>query len=291
MIIGHQKQWHFFEEIAKSGRIPHALLFSGQEKLGKKTIAIEFIKLFFGKNIFSHPDFTLIEPINNEIQISQIRDLNWKLSLKPFIAPLKAAIIDRAHLMNQEAQNCFLKTLEEPKGRAVLILITEYPETLFSTILSRCENFKFYPVPGKEIKDFLKNREISEEKIEEIINISQGKPGMAVDFISNEEKLNNQKQIMKDLNRIIDSDLAYRFQYAKDLSEGGNIKETLENWLAYFRSALINSVKFPKGESIFPQYSFLKIKNIVQQILTINFIINTTNVNKRLALETLMLDL
>lgn len=291
MIIGHQKQWHFLEEIARSRRIPHALLFSGQEKLGKKTIAVEFIKLFFGREIFSHPDFTLIEPINNEIQISQIRDLNWKLSLKPFSAPFKAAIVNEAHLMNQEAQNCFLKNLEEPKGAAVLILVTGYPETLFSTILSRCENFKFYPVPRKEIEDFIENKGVSKEKIEEIVNISQGRPGMVVDLISDEAKLNNQKQIIKDLNKIIESDLVYRFQYAKDLSESESIKETLESWLSYFRNALINSLKSPKGNSVFSQYSFLKIKNIVQQILTINFIINTANVNKRLALETLMLDL
>lgn len=292
MIIGHQKQWQFLEGIAKSGKVPHALLFSGQEKLGKKTIAIEFIKLFFGRDIFSHPDFILVEPINSEIQISQIRGLNWKLSLKPFSAPLKAAIIDRAHLMNQEAQNCFLKTLEEPKGRALLILVSEYPETLFSTILSRCEIFKFYPVPKIEIEDFLKNKGIAEEKIGEIAEISQGKPGVVVDFISDEEKLSSQKQIIKDLNKIIDSDLVYRFQYAKDLSESGNIREILENWLAYFRNMLISRLNSPAenlGEK--SRYSFSKLKSIIQQILTTNFLINTTNVNKRLALEILMLEL
>jgi len=290
MIIGHKKQWQFLEKIAKSEKVPHALLFSGQEKLGKKTIAVEFVKLFFGKDIFSHPDFTLVEPINNEIQISQIRDLNWKLSLKPFSAPLKAAIIDKAHLMNQEAQNCFLKTLEEPKGKALLILVTEYPETLFSTILSRCENFKFYPVPKIEIEEFLKNRGIAKEKLEEIVRISQGRPGVSVDFISNEGKMDNQKQIIKDLNKIIDSDLVYRFQYAKDLSESDNIKETLENWLAYFRDILINRLSYSKEDFSIHRYSFPKLKNILQQIANINFLINTTNVNKRLALEVLMLE-
>jgi len=291
MIIGHQKQRQFLEGVAKSGKVPHALLFTGQEKLGKKTIAIEFVKLFFGKEIFSHPDFYFIEPINNEIQISQIRDLNWKLSLKPFSAPLKAAIIDKAHLMNQEAQNCFLKTLEEPKGRAVLILVTEYPERLYSTIISRCEILKFHSVPKEDMGNYIKEKGISDQDSKELIEISKGRPGIIEDFLSDKEKLGEQRQIIKDLRKIMESDLAYRFQYAKDLSEKDDIKETLESWLDFLRNILINQINSSEKNSIISNFSLFKLKNTIQQILNINFLIDTTNVNKKLALEILMLEL
>ena len=130
------------------------IYFPAQEKLGKRKLALEWIKLFFGGNVKleKNPDLILIEPEENEIKISQIRDLNWKLSLKPFAASLKVAIIDKSHLMNQEAQNCFLKTLEEPKENTYLILITEYPDSLLSTILSRSKILNFIRFRKKKLK-------------------------------------------------------------------------------------------------------------------------------------------
>ncbi|PIV68380.1 MAG: hypothetical protein COS07_04185, partial [Candidatus Aenigmarchaeota archaeon CG01_land_8_20_14_3_00_37_9] len=159
---------------AESGRISHAYLFCGQEKLGKKTIALEWISSLFGQDLQNaqHPDLIFLEPTDppsvkdskekptgkKEIRISQIRELIWKLSLKPYSAPYKAVIIDQAHLMNQDAQTSLLKTLEEPKGKTFLILITEMPESLFPTIRSRVENIKFYPVKKEEIKNYLKKQ-------------------------------------------------------------------------------------------------------------------------------------
>ena len=145
MIIGHKNQWNFLKKSAELDRLSHAYLFSGENQLGKKTLAIEFVKfLNCSAKDFSekpcqvcrncqdvqkkaHPDFVLIEPENShkEIQISQIRNLIWKLSLRPYSAVFKVAILDKAHSMSQEAQSCFLKLLEEPKGKALLILITE----------------------------------------------------------------------------------------------------------------------------------------------------------------------
>ena len=290
MIIGHQKQLEFLKKSAELGKISHAYLFSGLEKLGKKTLALEWISSLFGQDILKrqHQDFVFIAPVGKEIQISQIRGLILKLSLRPFLTPFKAAVIDQAHLMNQEAQNCFLKTLEEPKGKTILILITEYPETLFPTILSRCEMIKFYPVDKKEIENYLKEKEIPQNLIEEIVNISMGKPGVVIDFLLNPKKLENQKRIIEDLNKISKSDLVYRFQYAKNLAQENNLKEVLEIWLNYFRNILLSKIK---REENFKDYSFPKLKNILQKIQTTNFLIFTTNVNPRLALETLMLEL
>jgi len=290
MIIGHQKQWEFLKKSAELGKISHAYLFSGLEKLGKKTLALEWISSLFGQDILKrqHQDFVFIAPVGKEIQISQIRGLILKLSLRPFLTPFKAAVIDQAHLMNQEAQNCFLKTLEEPKGKTILILITEYPETLFPTILSRCEMIKFYPVDKKEIENYLKEKEIPQNLIEEIVNVSMGKPGVAIDFLLNPKKLENQKRIIEDLNKISKSDLVYRFQYVKNLAQENNLKEVLEIWLNYFRNILLSKIK---REENFKDYSFPKLKNILQKIQTTNFLISTTNVNPRLALETLMLEL
>jgi DNA polymerase-3 subunit delta' len=290
MIIGHEKIWQFLKRAEKMNKLSHAYLFSGQEKLGKKTLALEWISSIFGQDILKtkHPDFFLIEPRDKEIQISQIRDLISRLSLKPFSAPFKATIIDQAHLMSQEAQNCFLKTLEEPKGNTLLILISEYPETLFSTISSRCEMIKFYPVKKREIERYLREKGISQDLIEEIIYLTRGRPGVAMDFIQNPQKLENKKRIIEDLKKIPKLNLVYRFQYAKNLSQENNLREVLEIWLNYFRNILLLKIK--EGDS-FQNYTFSKLKSILQKIQNTIFLISTTNINQKLALETLMLEL
>jgi len=304
MIIGHQKQWQFLKRSAELGKISHAYLFCGQENLGKKNLAFEFAKLLTGQNI-PNPDLILIEPEGEEIQISQIRDLIWKLSLKPYSAPFKVAIVDQAHSMNSEAQNCFLKTLEEPKDKTILILITEYPEILFPTILSRCEIIKFYPVSETEIKNYLESKETPEKEIQEIIKISQGRPGIAIDFISNPKKLENQRKKLKELIKILNSDLVVRFNYVKDLSQNiQEVKEALNVWLSYFRNILISRLNLkPKQASSIQgsekfkfgferdNYSFERLKNNLNLLQRTNFLIFKTNINPRLALENLMLEL
>ena len=313
-IIGHRKQWQFLKDSFLLGRIPHALLFEGEEKLGKKTLAIEFIKFInclapyhnevgygvsgagpcqkclacqaIAKRI--HPDFIFIEPIDNEIQVSQIRDLSLKLSEKPSFSSFKTAILDKVHLMNQEAQNAFLKTLEEPKGNTILILITEYPERLFSTILSRVQKIKFYPVKKEEIEQFLKERKVPKEEIEGMIKISLAKPGLIIDFLKNPEKLKEKKEKIRELIKILNSPIPFRFQYAKELASQNNLSEVLTTWLDYFRNILLSKLR---GEGKEVKCSLLKLKNILWQIQRINFLISTTNINQRLALEILLLEL
>jgi DNA polymerase-3 subunit delta' len=282
VIIGHQKQQNFLKRIVSSGNIPHALLFTGPEELGKKTIALELISSIFKDNLLNHPDFRLIEPETEQIKIAQIRELNWKLSLKPIKAPLFGAVIDKAHSMTLEAQNCFLKTLEEPKTKSLLILITEHLNRLLPTIISRCENLKFYPVKNEEINLYLEQRKVSKENIKEIIEFSLGRPGRAVDFLKNPEKLEERKKKIEKLKKISNSPFSFRFKYIKELSKEEDLRETLDIWLSYYRRNLI----FTRNNE-----NLLKIKSILDAIQETIFLISTTNVNSRLALEILIMKL
>ena len=283
MIIGHQKQRQFLKRSIELKHIAHAYLFCGPEKLGKKTIALEFAELINGKISPSHPDLILIEPEpeKKEISIDQIRELIWKLSLKPYSSSFKIAIIDNADFLTTDAQHSLLKILEEPKGSTLLILISRSLENLFPTICSRCEILKFYPVKKSEIEKYVHSEEIAE--------ISLGRPGLAIDFSSNPEKLKEYKQKIKELIEISRSDLAFRFQYTKELSQNSNIREILFIWLKYFRNILLEKCLTQGAKH--SKYSFSKLKKILQQIQNTNFLISTTNVNTRLALEILMLEL
>jgi len=246
---GHQKQWQFLKKSAELGRLPHALLFYGQKGLGKKALAIEFSKFLIGKT--SPPDFILIEPEDKEIQIAQIRNLIQGLSLKPYISDFKIAVINKAHLMTQESQNCFLKFLEEPTDKTYLILITEYPAMLLPTIISRVQKLRFFPA-----KDF---------------------------------RIEDNKDLISDLIKMSESDLAFRFQYAKNLPTE-NLKETLDTWLRYFRKIFINRLSGQETKD-FSRYSLSKLKDIIRHIQSTKFLISTTNTNPRLALEILLIEL
>lgn len=269
-MIGHQKQLRFLKKLAERDRIPHALLFSGPAKVGKKTAAREWAETLLGEPLKNgwHPDLILLEPDEGkEIKIGQVRELIWKLSLRPYSAKVKVAIIDEAQTMNFESQNCFLKTLEEPGSNTILILISEYPDRLLATIRSRCETIKFYPVAKKEMEEHFP---------EEILAVSLGRPGLAKDLISSPDKLENFNKTREDFSVLTKKDLAFRFQYAQNMAEKENpadIKDILDTWIFFLRDNLLANFK------------------IIKKIQEINYLIQNTNVSKRLALETLMLEI
>jgi DNA polymerase-3 subunit delta' len=309
-IIGHKKQWEFLKKSFELKRVPHAFLFQGPEKLGKRTIALEFIKLVNCQDKGStvrpcqqclsckeikrgtHPDFISVESLKKEIRISQIRELGIKLASKPSLGSFKSAIIDKAHLMTTEAQSCFLKTLEEPKGKTLLILITEYPERLLSTILSRVQKIKFYPVQREEIENYLISQGLQENRAKELAILSFGKPGLATEFLLTPTRLEDQRQKIKELVKICNSPLAFRFQYVKAMSlEPDNLKESLEIWLRYFRNLLIKMINSRSTTFDSKKYSLTKLRKIIQSVQNTIFYISTTNVNPKLALEALFLEL
>jgi DNA polymerase-3 subunit delta' len=299
--IGHQKQREFLKKTIKKGTFSHAYLFSGREKLGKKRIALETISLLLGtKEEKQNPDLMIIEPSEGEIKINQIRDLISWLSLKPYSGQFKGAIIDSSQSMNQEAQTALLKTLEEPKGKTILILISDNSEHLLPAILSRVQTIKFYPVNNEEIKKYLKNQDVSEKKTEEIVKISLGRPGAAVEHVLDPKKLDFFEEKLKELNKISKSELSFRFQCAKNLSENfQEIKETLDIWTIYFRNVLMEKVfssneKDLKSQNFSPGTSaagIKKTKKILNLIQSTRFLLLTTNASAKLALETLMLEL
>lgn len=294
MLIGHQAQWDFFKKAVELNRLSHAYLFTGREKIGKRTFAFALAKHLLGQDVEKrqHPDFIFIEPEKKEIQIAQIRECIWKFCLKPLMSSFKIAIIDQAHCMNQESQNSLLKTLEEPRGNAILILITEYPEALLPTILSRCEIVRFFPVEAGEIKKYLEGKKLSKEEFEEMTNSCRGKPGLLIDFIRHPKKLESQRRATQDLIKIVNSSIAIRFQYAHNLSQDHQLlRETLDVWLERYRDRFLARVNKKAADDSSNEVSLSVLKKNLWLIQSTISLINTTNVNTKLALENLMTEL
>ncbi|MDD3292901.1 MAG: hypothetical protein PHI45_00995 [Candidatus Pacebacteria bacterium] len=278
-IIGHQKQREILLKLIENGNIPHALLFSGPEKIGKKEIAIDFSKKILGKD--NDTDFFILSSKENIITIEEIRKLQEKLFLKPYNHEFKVVIIDNVHLMKKEAQNAFLKTLEEPKGSSILILITPYPSMLLKTIFSRVQELKFSLVSKEEIEKHLIKLGADKEKAKEISLISSGQIGKAIDYFNNPEKVEIFNQAIKDISIMPSMNYFQRFNYAKKMSELENIDEIMDIWQRYFRREMIVTIN--GGENL------MKSKELIKNISKTRYLINSTNANKRLILENLLL--
>lgn len=185
-ILGQDQPKRIIQNALQSNSVSHAYLFYGQESIGKKLTAIEFAKALNCEvsgpqdscddcpscrkiNQRIHPDFFLLEPGKSSpsgrdalIKVEEIRELQKKLSYLPYEGKTKVAIIDGAELMNPQAANTFLKTLEEPPSATVLILITPNPYRLLPTIVSRCQGVKFHPLTSEEVKQVLQETLVEE---------------------------------------------------------------------------------------------------------------------------------
>ncbi len=122
-------------------RVPHSLLFSGEEGSGKRRLIAEFFAVANGEPFSrQHPDFHGIEPESKSrrILVEQVRELESALRMRAAHAPWKFGVISDADRLMPQAANAFLKTLEEPPANSVLILSTALPDALLDTVRSRC---------------------------------------------------------------------------------------------------------------------------------------------------------
>ncbi len=313
MIIGHQKQLEILQAARQNGRLSHAYILSGPSKIGKKTVALEWLSEILGARLSAsaaHPDFAFVAPLTDpktgklasEITVAQIRNLIWKLSLTPAVAPVKAALIDDAHLMNAEAQNALLKTLEEPPGSAVIVLVAQNSNRLLETIRSRCQILQFNFVSPKEMAGFpdLKGSEGSAE----IIRLSFGRPGRMVEFAADSDQLKAWQEKTEEFSRVISAGMSERFAYAAKVADSRDLDELLEIWQSHFRDKMLvalNGKKEPAPPES-TQFVFSKLKNassaspqkialILEKIHELGMVLQTTNASSRLAIEYFMLDL
>ena len=212
-IIGNNNVKEFIEEQVKNDHVLHSYLFVGIDGIGKKLFAREFARkilcinkenqencsscIKFRDN--NHPDFKQIEPENGVIKIETIRNLQQEIAQKPIASSKKVYLIINSDAMTREAQNCLLKTLEEPPEYATIILTTANEAKLLNTIKSRCIKISFAPINKKEIKIKLKEI-LQEQPNEELIDKSQGSLGRAVKLQENKEIYRQVDNILVNMN-------------------------------------------------------------------------------------------
>ena len=286
--IGHKKQWEFLINTAKNGKTSHSFIFSGQESLGKSKVALAFIA-YLNKGKMTYPDLILIEPQGKETKIDQIRDLKAILALKPRVASFRAVIIDQAHTLNEEAQNCLLKTLEEPKAQTIFILITSFEEMLLGTVRSRCQTLKFFPISEQEMEQGFSDKK-GLPYFNEVLQMAQGRPGVAFDFFNNSEAFGEKQKTIKQIEKLLQGDIAERFSFSakffgkapdKD-KEARNVVPFLDEMLECLRFTLLRQAQANLN-------GLLALKEKIENVEGLKFLAITSNINQRLGFENLML--
>ncbi len=215
-IIGNAEVKDYLIKSIKQKNILHSYLFLGTEGIGKLLIAKEFARkiLCMQDNDLScnckscvcfksnnHPDFYCINEEGQNIKIDTIRELTEKIIEKPIISSKKVYIINDCDKMTKEAQNCLLKTLEEPPEFIVIILISSNENAILNTIKSRCMTVKFRNIENEELKKYaiinLGYNDISEN----LLKAFDGSIGKAIKLKDNRERYNYIDILISDLNK------------------------------------------------------------------------------------------
>lgn len=207
-IIGNNNVKNILIKSINNETVLHSYMFIGEQGIGKKLIAEQFAKMILceayeGKECDkckscvefdsgNNPDFKMIEPDGKTIKIEQIREMQTKVAEKPVNSGKKIYIIDDADLMTKEAQNCLLKTLEEPPEYIVIILIVSNENRVLTTIKSRCMKMHFEKISDEEIKKYLNEICGIQDFNNNILKMCDGSIGKCLDV---KDRLNEYKEI------------------------------------------------------------------------------------------------
>jgi len=314
-ISGHDRIVEVLRRSLRSGKTAHSYLFEGVPGCGRKKTAMALVQALFCSVLpddacgscpscrkidsGNHPDIHVIAPLpdKRDISIDQLREMQHIVSLRPYEAPRKVCIIEPAERMSVSAANSLLKTLEEPPGNALIILLTENAGMLLSTVRSRCQLIRFAPLSPEHVLALLERSGMAPDTAALLAPMAGGSLQRALE-LDNETLTARREVVLSRVDQLDIRRIASVFDAAEELS--GNRDATLElldMLLSFFRDAvhlgagsgeIVNRSLRPALEAIATRRSFPRNLELLERIYETRRDVQR-NANPKLALDHLFM--
>lgn len=304
-IIGHEPALARLEQEILTGNIAHASLFIGPAQTGKFRIARTFAAILqcpkgFCKvckscrGVFAgtHPDTVLFKDDGESLKIDAVREMIGKANLTAQ-SPYRIFAIENIERMPIEAQNSFLKTLEEPPGKALFLLTTSRVNEVLPTILSRVRQHYFSNVGEETLRQALLKQFGGHADIAEVINIAQGRPGLAIRLMGDPEALARQRAIYRTIERFLKTDqLVSKFLFAEELTgekaDPAELEFFFDAFTRYLRKLLFDYTEAGTAHPLYERFRLSELPDLFESLEKTRYFIGR-NANKKLALENFLL--
>ncbi len=234
------------------------------------------------------------------VTIEQIRQLEHDAALRPYEGTRKVFVIAGVEAMTDAAANALLKTLEEPPADTVLLLTANDVSQVMPTIVSRCREIPLRAVPAGEIEAALIARGVEAEQGRVLARLAAGRPGWALGAVEDPQRRVDHAQQVQLLETLLAQPRRHRLPAAAQFGEVSQVKGVLDVWLGWWRDALLVQQGLPDLVTNADRIEALhhlgarqpsgdvwralnRIQETRQQV--------DANVNVRLAIEALLLDL
>ena len=321
-IIGHEWAVNLLKHHVATGELRHAYLLTGSQGVGRRTLALRFSQAInclqppapgepcltcrpcMQIEKMQHPDLHLLqaEQLGGTLKVDQVRELQRSLSRTPYEAHYQIAWLLRFEEAHISAANALLKTLEEPGSKVILLLTAESVERVIPTIASRCEILRLQPLPSHVLSQALsENWGIPPDEAALFAALSGGRPGYAHYLYQNPSELDQRNTWLDEHARMLESGLVDRFRFAEQASkEKDTLLKLLPVWLSYWRDVLLQAartsqspVNLDRKKEILGVAGRMDIRRARQVVTALErtLLMLNQNINTRLALEVLMLEL
>lgn len=316
-VLGQDRAKRFLRKLFHTGHIPHALLFTGLDGVGKATLARAFAQLLHCRTPRdsdacdecpacrkvsggNHPDLLWIKSSGTSIRVGQIRELRSRLQFRPFEGQWRVVVIEDAQGLRDEAGNALLKILEEPPPHNVLILTAPEPQMLLATVASRCCHVRLQPLEPMFIERCLAaDGSLSKLQVEEVVRVSGGSLERARHF-ADPDRLAHVEATVDRLARLEGIGAEGLFHLVSEwLQKTQSLDDDLETIRLWLRDLLV--CRLTQGDrAVIRNFegSLEKVGGMeADDLISLYFEVERTNrhirqnVNKQLAMEGLCLDI